>query len=320
MVHRLSFRAMGTEMLVCVDNGSDEPPVELADIPGWFEEWEQTLSRFRFNSELSLLNRADGQPVAVSETLWQVFQSALAAEKFTDGLVTPAIAKAMLEVGYDRDFQLMTGQTLVPILFEHAPIPALNLISWDEATRCIYLPENMQLDFGGIAKGWAAGQVVQRLGHLGSVLMNCGGDSALNGPLLDGSPWEVGVFKPFDRSSGYLGMLYLQHGCGVATSSTDRRRWMQNDQLRHHIIDPESGLPASTDVISATVVAPTAIEAEAAAKSVLIRGSIEGLQWLESHPDLAALLILQDGQILYSDRIHEYLQGVRDVDKPIRTS
>jgi thiamine biosynthesis lipoprotein len=199
-------------------------------------------------------------------------------------------------------------------MFEPAPIPPLNLISWDEITRCIYLPENMQLDFGGIAKGWAAGQVVQRLRHLGSVLMNCGGDIAINQPLLDGSPWEIGVFKPFDRSSGYLGMLYLHHGCGVATSATDRRRWMQSGQLRHHIIDPNSGLPVATDVVSATVVAPNAIEAEAAAKSVLIRGSIEGLHWLNSHPDLAGLLILEDGQILYSDRIHEYLQGVRDVN------
>jgi thiamine biosynthesis lipoprotein len=60
-------------------------------------------------------------------------------------------------------------------------------------------------------------------------------------------------------------------------------------------------------VISATVVAPTAVEAEAAAKSVLIRGSVEGLNWLESNPDLAALLILENGQILYSQRINEYL-------------
>ena len=129
----------------------------------------------------------------------------------------------------------------------------------------------------------------------------------MSGPLLDGSPWEVGVFKPFDRSSGYIGMLYFYQVCGVATSATDRRRWMQGDQLRHHIIDPRSGLPTVTDVVSATVVAPTAVEAETAAKAVLIRGSVDGLDWLESNPDLVALLILDNGQILYSQRIHEFL-------------
>ena len=69
--------------------------------------------------------------------------------------------------------------------------------------------------------------------------------------------------------------------CGVATSATDRRRWMQGDSLRHHIIDPHTGRSAESDVVSVTIVAPTAVEAETAAKSVLIRGSVEGLDWLE---------------------------------------
>lgn len=307
MVHRLQFRAMGTEMLVCVDNGADQPPTELADVPNWFEEWEQTLSRFRVTSELSRLNRAGGQPVAVSEIFWQVFQSALIAEKTTSGLVTPTVADAVREVGYDRDFALLANQTLDPLNSTLGAVSPLDAVTWDEETRTIYLPEGVRLDFGGIAKGWAAEQVVQRLKHLGSVLMNCGGDIAMSGPLLDGSPWEIGVFKPFDRSSGYLGMMYFRDGCGVATSATDRRRWVQGSQLRHHIIDPHTGLPAASDVVSATVVAPTAIEAEAAAKSVLIRGSAAGLAWLEDDPNLAALVILSNGQILYSARIHEYL-------------
>lgn len=307
MVHRLSFHAMGTEMLICVDNGSEQPPVELVNVPVWFEEWEQTLSRFRLNSELSQLNRAGSQPIAVSETLWQVFQSALTAEKFTNGFVTPTVARAVVNVGYDRDFKLMANHTLVSTMFEPDLISPLDLVTWDDSTRCIYLSEDMQLDFGGIAKGWAAEQVVQRLKHLGSVLMNCGGDIAMSGPLLDGSPWEIGIYKPFDRNSGYIGMLYFHQRCGVATSATDRRRWMQGGQLRHHIIDPRSGLSAVTDVISATVVAPNAVEAEAAAKSVLIRGSVDGLDWLESNSDLAALLILENSQILCSQRIREYL-------------
>lgn len=307
MVHRLHFRAMGTEMLVCVDNGSDQSPAELADVPGWFEEWEQILSRFRVDSELTRLNRAGNQPVPVSETLWQIFQSAVAAEKATGGLVTPTVAGAVLETGYDRDFNLLVGQILDPAEYEPSVVRSLDTVTWDEATRSICLPTGVQLDFGGIAKGWAAEQVVQRLKHLGSALMNCGGDIAISGPLLDGNPWEIGIHKPFDRSSGYIGTMYFDRACGVATSATDRRRWMQGGTLRHHIIDPNTGVSAESDIISATIVAPTAVEAETAAKSVLIRGSVEGLAWLEADPNLAGLLILEDGQILYSQRIREYL-------------
>jgi len=307
MVHRLHFRAMGTDMLVCVDNGSDQSPVELADVPVWFEEWEQTLSRFRVDSELTRLNQATGQPVPVSETLWQIFQSAVIAEKATGGLVTPTIAGAVLESGYDRDFNLMVGQVLDPAAHEPSAAQSLSAVTCDESTRSICLPSDIQLDFGGIAKGWAAEKVVQRLKHLGSALMNCGGDIAMSGSLLDGNPWEIGIYKPFDRSSGYIGMMYFTQSCGVATSATDRRRWMQGDMVRHHIIDPNTGLSAESDIISATIVAPTAVEAETAAKSVLIRGSVEGLAWLEADPNLAGLVILEDGQVLYSQRIREYL-------------
>lgn len=307
MVHRLAFHAMGTEMLVCVDNGSDPPPIELKDVPGWFEEWEQVLSRFRVDSELTRLNRTSNKLVPVSEVLWQVFQSALSAEKYTGGLVTPTVAKAVIESGYDRDFSLLAGQTLSPFEFEPPIVPSLDTVTWDEPSRSICLPEGVQLDFGGIAKGWAAEQAVLRLKHLGPALMNCGGDIFMSGSLLNGDPWEIGIHKPFDRSSGYVGMMYFKRCCGVATSSTDRRRWMQGGLLRHHIIDPSTGASAESDVVSATIVAPTAVEAETAAKSVLIRGSADGLAWLESKPDLAALIILDDGNVLYSQRINQYL-------------
>ena len=306
MVHRIQFRAMGTDMLLCVDNGWEHPPVEMADVPNWFEEWEQALSRFRVNSELSRLNHANGQPVAVSETLWQVFHAVLDAERKTGGLVTPTVGNAVIEVGYDRDFSQLAGQNLDPVESAPALVSPLEMLSWDEATRTIYLPTAVHLDFGGIAKGWAAEQIVQQFKHHGAVLMNCGGDIALSGATLDGSPWEIGVFKPFDRASNYVEMLYFDQPCGVATSATDLRRWVQGSVIRHHIINPRTGLPALSDVISATVIAPTAMDAEAVAKAVLIRGSQEGLAWIGEDPDLAALLILDNGQILYSQRMEEY--------------
>ncbi len=313
---------MGTEILACVNVDSGQPPALLAEVPRWFEDWEQTLSRFRPDSELSRLNQAVDQSAHVSDDLWDVFQAAHAAEKLTDGLVTPTVLDAMLEAGYDRDFaSLQTGVQSLPTLHRSLEtsdtaaqnsaaqnVPALAAVQWDAAARTIQLPAGVHLDFGGIAKGWAAHQAMSRLlREIGPALMNCGGDIALSGALLDGSPWEIGVYKPFDRDSGYVEMLFLQRGCGVASSATDRRRWMQGGQVRHHIIDPRTGLPAESDVVSATVVAPTAVEAEAAAKSILIRGSLDGLDWLEANPALAGLLILEDGQILYSQKIMEYL-------------
>jgi len=305
MIHRLGFHAMGTEMLACVDNGTDHPPAEMTDVPRWFADWEQTLSRFRPDSELSRLNRAEGS-VRVSDTLWQVFHAALTAEQLTDGLVTPTVAEAVIRAGYDRDFdQMAKSQPGGPN--GDASIQHLSAIAWDEASQSIHLPQGLRLDFSGIAKGWAAQQVVQRLQSLGPALMNCGGDIAISGPLPGGQPWEIGVYKPFDRESDYVETLHFREACGLASSATDRRRWMQGGEMRHHIIDPRTGRPAETDVVHATIVAPDAVQAEAAAKSVLIRGSMDGLDWLESHPELAGLLILESGEMLYSQRIVDFL-------------
>jgi thiamine biosynthesis lipoprotein len=81
----------------------------------------------------------------------------------------------------------------------------------------------------------------------------------------------------------------------------ERWRW------QHHIIDPRTGHPATSDVLSATVVAPSVVDAEVAAKTVLISGSQDGLRWLEEHPSYAGLLVLADGRRLLSSRIKAYL-------------
>ena len=103
-----------------------------------------------------------------------------------------------------------------------------------------------------------------------------------------------------------VALLLISHG-GVATSGRDYRRWQRNGVWQHHLLDPSTGRPAETDALSATVIAPSAYEAEIAAKLALILGSRHGLAWLEARPALAGLLILEDGRILSSRRLVNYL-------------
>ncbi len=305
MLHRLPFRAMGGEMLTILEGELDSHPSILDRVPVWFEEWEQVLSRFRSNSELSLLNKTFDQPVRVSATLWDVFQYALSAENLTNGLVTPTVLDALLEAGYDQNFDILPRYQNQNGLQVLSSVNPLSVITWDENSQTICLPKGVHLDFGGVAKGWAAYQTVERLKEYGPALMNAAGDIALSGPRTDGEAWQIGVTNPFVPESDFE-VLKLKRG-GVATSGRDRRHWSQNGRLRHHIIDPHTGQPAETDVMTATVVAPTVMEAEAAAKAVLILGGEEGLKWIESDPVLAGIIVLEDQNTFYSQRISEYL-------------
>jgi thiamine biosynthesis lipoprotein len=177
----------------------------------------------------------------------------------------------------------------------------------------VKLPKGVRLDFGGIGKGWAADEAVKLLAKYGPALVDAGGDIAVSGAATRSVYWPVGVDSPSASDNGgpaalgdLLEILAISSG-GISTSGIDYRRWQQGGEWRHHIIDPRTGLPAQTDVLTVTVVAPTACVAEVAAKAVLLLGSNEGLAWLEARPTLAGLLVLEDGSILRSRRFDNYV-------------
>jgi hypothetical protein len=140
MFHRISFRAMGCDMLAILEMDSESTPDILKDVLTWFEEWEQSLSRFRLDSELSRLNRTFDQPVAVSAALWDVFQTAVWADEFSEGLVTPTVLDAMLEAGYDLPFDEMSREQfgMMPHRFESHP---LSMIVADAENQTLTCPE-----------------------------------------------------------------------------------------------------------------------------------------------------------------------------------
>jgi thiamine biosynthesis lipoprotein len=303
-LQRKSFRAMGCEMsavLACQPG----PACVLERVPEWFEEWEQALSRFRLDSELSQLNRQPDQQVRVSDTLWEVYQAAVMAEKFTHGLVTPTIAQAVLQAGYDRSFEELPQWRPDQAGAMPGEAPGLSLVLADPQSQSICLPPGLQLDFGGVAKGWAAHQAVHRLAVHGPALVDAGGDIAISGSLPGPNPWPVAVADPF-RAGGEIAMLYVEAG-GVATSGRDRRTWRKGSGLQHHIIDPRSAMPARTDLLAVTIVAPTVMQAEAAAKAALIMGSQAGIAWVQESPGLAGLFVLEGGEVLANERMQAYL-------------
>ncbi len=304
-MYTLSFRAMGCNMLAALDANAPQAEQALADVAVWFEEWEQQLSRFRPDSNLSLLN-ANGQALGVPEALWDVVGLALRAVHESEGLVQPTLLAVLEAAGYDRSFEQLKPMLASASAPQHSP-ESWKAIRLDPARRSISLPQGIGLDLGGVAKGWAAEQAVNRLAAHGAALIDAGGDVAINGPMADGSAWPVGIANPLVEDD-VLDTLLLIRGA-VATSGRDYRRWRQGDSEQHHIIDPRSGLPARTDVLTATVVAPDGPTAEIAAKSALILGSRQGLEWLDKRPYLAGLLVLANGEVLHSRRIGAYLES-----------
>ncbi len=157
-------------------------------------------------------------------------------------------------------------------------------IGTSPGTLCVGRPGTL-LDLGGIAKGWTADLAVAA--GLADVV-SAGGDVRSDNPETTVSiedPWgEVAV------------NVHLGRG-GLATSTSSRRRWRVGDVEAHHLVDPRRLEPATSPIISASVIAATAVEAEAGAKAVLLRGE-HGLTWAEQQTWIrAALAVWHDGSV-----------------------
>jgi thiamine biosynthesis lipoprotein len=301
-MQQLEFRAMGCQILAALDADTLAAAGWLAETADWFADWESRLSRFRDDSELARLNRHTGSAVQVGDILWDVVKTALQAAQRSHGLVTPTVLAQLELAGYDRSFDALDEQA--PARPPATPSGDWSAVVLRPDSHSICLPRGVRLDLGGVAKGWAADRAARQLGVHGPALIDAGGDIAVSGPMADGSPWPIGVADPTELD-GQIELLLLQSG-GVATSGRDYRRWRQGGSWQHHIIDPRTGRPAITDVLSATVVAPSAREAELAAKTALIQGSRGGLAWIEARPSLAALLVLESGEVIRSRRLERF--------------
>lgn len=309
-MRRLEFFAMNCRMLAVTEAETPDAARALERIPVQFEGWEQSLSRFRDDSELSRLNRSTGEWVRVSETLWQALRAARNAARQSDGLVLPTLLESLAAAGYDRSFETLGPSTAARETSPAATGAAAPAGTWrdirlDAWRRSVRLPPGMRLDLGGVAKGWAADRAARLLGRFGPALVDAGGDIAVSGPRPGGQRWPIAVASPLSPGS-QLELLLIDRG-GVATSGRDYRRWQSNGRWQHHILDPRTGLPAETDVLSATVIAGDALKGETAAKAVLILGSRDGLGWLDARPEFAGLMVMEDGRVIRSRRLSGYL-------------
>ncbi len=315
-MQKIVFRAMGCNIAAIIDRDDAQTAKGLEQVPAWFEEWEQILSRFRPDSELSRLNASAGLPFVIGPVLLEVLTLALNAAEWTEGLVTPALLRPLELAGYDRSFDLLQsawpGQRSGQIYSRTMLESDLSLadewreINLDVSRHTITLLKGMKIDLGGVAKGWAAAEAARRLSQFGPALVDAGGDIGVSGPMASGLPWIIEVADPLQMQQN-LGLLALDHG-GVATSGVDYRRWLHDGNWKHHIIDPRTQQPAETDLMCASIIAPDLCRAEAAAKAAMIKGSLAGMDWLEDQPDLHGLFVLQDGRILLSSGMHEFIR------------
>ncbi|MGI6357748.1 MAG: FAD:protein FMN transferase [Bacillota bacterium] len=261
-------------------------------------EIEQRMSINLADSEISQVNQQAGsEPVQVSADTFEVVQQALRFAELTGGKFDPTIQPVV------SLWKIGSPEARVPTPEEIGAYLAFvdyHLIELNAKTKSIFLPlAGMGLDLGGIAKGYAADEAVTIMRQYGirNGIISLGGNLYAIGQNPAGDrPWRIGVQDPEDTRNTYVAVLEPVDETMV-TSGAYERYLIADGKVYHHIIDPDTGYPAETDVLSSTIVATSSIDADALSTSVFILGREQGMQLIESLPGIEAVVIDKEHRV-----------------------
>jgi thiamine biosynthesis lipoprotein len=277
-----TFRAMGTDVTVTAAGGDEE--TIAARVAAIFDHAERRYSRFRPDSQLSALNRAQG-PTEVSADLFEALTRARDYVEMTNGLFDPGIGATLVALGYDRSFAPGALDRE-----EREAMPragSLLELVLDPETRTVERPEHLWIDLGGIIKGSTVDAAAACLPAAGAI--EAGGDACVRGQRPTGDEWLVEIEDP-TRPSRTIATVAVADAA-VATSAPNRRFWRVAGVGAHHLIDPRTGTPVDNDLLQATVVAPRAELADVLAKTAFLLGSRDACGFLRAYPEVGAVLV-----------------------------
>ncbi|MCR5094417.1 MAG: FAD:protein FMN transferase [Lachnospiraceae bacterium] len=171
----------------------------------------------------------------------------------------------------------------------------------------------LMLDLGGIAKGYAADRLKEYLEDRGvsSAVINLGGNVLLVGSRPDGSDFQVGIQDPgtgtAEAVTGQTLFSVPASDVSIVTSGIYERYFEENGVRYHHILDPQTGYPADSGLSSVTVISPDSASGDALATALLVMGAEKGQELMEHLPDMEALFITGDGEILKTSGFPELI-------------
>ena len=234
-------------------------------------ELEKTWSVSNEASFLNALNRGEGKPDAQQQAF---LDKASELHARTGGAFDPKLQKVVALWGfYDKNYRVPQTLELALALREEA---------WD---------------LGAVVKGYAgllASQILKRYDVQRAVL-NLGGNIQTYGQKADGSAWSIGIQDP--AGDGHVGVLSVSGTMAVVTSGDYQRYFVENDRLYHHILDPETGMPADTGITSVTVVCADGTVADALSTALFVMGLEDAAAFWRASDDFEAVFVTRDGRI-----------------------
>jgi len=294
-LHTATHRAMGTEFMLIL-HGDDEWKLHEAatEVFERIDLLNDQLNRYDTGSDVSWINtRAATAPVKAESELFGLLEFAAKINKDTGGAFDITVGPLMRAWGFFRDEGRIPGTDELGAVLEKVGQHHV-LLDADNFTVRFDSPD-VEIDLGGIAKGYALDQAVEVLKQHGidSALVDAGTSSiyALGTPPGE-EGWQVGIRDPMNKSE-HLDTITLKDAA-LSTSGNLEKFFEIGGKVYGHIMDPRTGMPVQ-NVLSASAIAPTGTESDALSTAFFVMGQDGAQRYCEKHPGVKAVLVVRNG-------------------------
>lgn len=276
------------------DRTDDQLLTECMDLADYYEK---LLSPNIEESDVWKINHSNGSFVTVNEDTLNLLNTALDYARLSDGLVDPTIGSLSQLWNFGSENQaIVPRQKLIDDALIHVNY---NSIIIKDNQVMLNDPET-RIELGFIAKGFIADKIKEFLLSKGvtSALINLGGNVLAIGSRPDGTPFHIGIQKPFDKSGTPALTLELSD-ISIVSSGNYERYFIKDEKLYHHILSTSTGYPAKSGLSQVTIISPHSVDGDALSTLCFILGYEKAASLLENFPNIRAVFITEDGQLLY---------------------
>lgn len=285
--------AMDTYMSISAYGPHGEAAVEAGEQE--IERLDALLSTGKETSEVAEINKNGGG--TLSEDGITLMKRSLELYDVTDGRFDISIYPVMDLWGFTtEEYKVPSDEDLEEAL---AKVDA-SKIEFNESTGEVSFGiDGMEIDFGGIAKGYTSQKLIDLYKEMGvtSGLVNLGGNVQVLGSKPDGSAWRVGIENP-EEDGTFLGIVTTTD-MAVITSGGYERYFEEDGVTYHHIIDPATGYPADSGLISVSIVCPDGCLADGLSTSLFIMGEETAADFWRAHSDEFQVILETEDKELY---------------------
>lgn len=267
-------------------------------------------------SEIFVINQyAAKQTVNVSKDTFDLIEKAKEYCNITEGAFDITIAPVVKAWGFTEEVKRVPSDEEIQ---QKLQLVDNNKLHIDKQNSTVYLEyENMSIDLGGIAKGYASDKVneILKKNDVSSAVISLGGNVSVTGKRPDGTKWRIAVQDPMN-SEGYVGILNVED-TSVITSGVYQRFFEQDGKKYHHIIDTKTGKPTQTGLLSVTIVCDDGAMADALSTSVMVAGLQKGSELWRKLGNFGMIVITDSNEMYISEDIEDIFEVSDDVEYTI---